>query len=165
MKPGTILAVVLFAAASVLSIPEAGAGGSATAPSPRGKMPGSVVLGSLVSEYGPVAFDHSAHVKEAGSCAECHHQHGTGETLECRKCHSVDPAAFRAAVRVERFRPCSECHSPSLSRTELSRPALQAAYHRACFRCHRDVGSVGEDPKGCTEMCHERREFADKGPR
>ena len=81
MKPGTILAVVLFAAASVLSIPEAGGGGSAPAPSPRGKMPGSVVLGSLVSEYGPVAFDHSAHVKEAGSCAECHHQHGTGETL------------------------------------------------------------------------------------
>lgn len=159
MKVELPLAIVLCAVVCGAWIPSAGADGSAPARSPRGRMPGTMTLGSLASEYGPVAFDHAAHVEEAGGCGDCHHRHETGTAVGCRECHSLDPPRTGKAVRPARVRPCGECHPAVLSRSDLSRPALKAAYHRACFRCHREVGSVGEDPKGCTEMCHARNQF------
>ena len=122
--------------------------------------PETVTLGSIASQYGPVVFDHAGHVEMAGGCGDCHHQHGADRTLRCKECHPLDDAAFRRATRTERFRSCRECHPASLSPSDLSRPALKAAYHRACFRCHREVGGIGEDPKGCTEMCHEKKKVA-----
>jgi len=159
MKVELPLAIVLCAAVCGAWIPSVGAGGSAATNSPRGRMPTTMTLGSLASEYEPVAFDHAAHVEEAGGCGECHHRHDTGKEVGCRECHSLDPSATGKAVHAARVRPCGICHPAVLSRSDLSRPALKAAYHRACFRCHREVGIVGEDPKGCTEMCHARKPF------
>ena len=159
MKVELPLALVLCAAICGAWIPSAGADGSAPTISPRGRMPATMTLGSLASEYEPVVFDHAAHVEEAGGCGECHHRHDTGREAGCQGCHSLDPPAAGRPVRVARIRPCGACHPAVLPRSDLSRPALKAAYHRACFRCHREVGSVGEDPKGCTEMCHARKPF------
>lgn len=155
-KVERFLAIVLCAVVCGAWIPSAGADGTTPAHSSRGRMPGTMTLGSLASEYEAVTFDHAAHVEEAGGCGECHHRHEPETAVGCRECHAIDPPASGKAVRAARVRPCGKCHPAVLSRTDLSRPALKAAYHRACFRCHREVGSVGEDPKGCTEMCHER---------
>jgi len=141
--------VLLFAFAAA---PAAGAGAGE---------PGTLVLGSLSARYAPVVFGHAAHVSTAGGCADCHHQHGTGPGLSCPACHALDEAAFRKAVGATRFRRCGECHPAAPRRDDPGTVPLKAAYHRACFRCHRgEVGTVGEDPRGCTQMCHARKEGA-----
>ena len=133
-----------------------GPGGTAKAAPPAGgKMPQVIVLGSIAKTYEPVKFNHASHVSNAGSCAECHHQHGTGQDLACGECHAIDASAFKKSVKLAKMRPCGECHSASYPAGDPGRPGLKVAYHRACFKCHRgDVGSVGQDPKGCVEMCH-----------
>lgn len=133
-----------------------GPGGTAKAVPPAGgKMPQTIVLGSIAKTYEPVKFNHASHVSNAGGCADCHHQHGTGESLACGECHAIDASAFKKSVRLAKMRPCRECHSASYPAGDSGRPGLKVAYHRACFKCHRgDVGSVGQDPKGCVEMCH-----------
>ncbi|HEU5360738.1 MAG TPA: cytochrome c3 family protein [Candidatus Deferrimicrobiaceae bacterium] len=152
-------ALVCFAFAR---IDVAGADGTAPARLASAKGPKIVTLGKVASQYGPVVFDHAGHVEMAGGCSDCHHQHGGSRAVSCKECHPLDDAAFRRATRTERFRSCGECHPASLSPSDLSRPALKAAYHRACFRCHREVGGIGEDPKGCTEMCHEKKKVAQR---
>jgi hypothetical protein len=121
----------------------------------KGKMPGRLLLGSIAQQYRPVEFDHAKHVGIAGSCAECHHQHDGGRDLTCSGCHRIDAAAFRKDVNLARIRPCGECHPASYRPENPGRPTLSAAYHRACIKCHREVGSVGRDPKGCVELCHQ----------
>lgn len=120
-----------------------------------GKMPQKVVLGSISKAYEPVRFDHAKHVSDAGGCADCHHQHGHEGTLSCAECHAMDSKAFKKSVKLEKIRPCRECHAADYPSVNTGKPGLQVAYHRACFKCHKgDVGSVGKDPKGCVEMCH-----------
>ncbi|MHB1011613.1 MAG: cytochrome c3 family protein [Desulfobacteria bacterium] len=157
MKTKAVLIIALCWMAAVATAPFAGTGTPAArqAASPKGKMPGTVLLGSLAKKYAPVKFDHEKHVGTAGSCNECHHQHGGGQAPSCGGCHTVDASSFRKNVHLDRIRPCGECHSASYDAGTLDRPTLLAAYHRACIKCHREVGSVGADPKGCTEMCHE----------
>ncbi len=43
--------------------------------------------------------------------------------------------------------------------TKISRdmPGLKTAYHKQCFSCHRGMGNIGTDPKGCAEICHAKR--------
>lgn len=166
MRKGIPLAIAFLVWACIASpLPaEAGSGGAAPpGPSSVRGMPKTVTLGSLADRYEPVEFDHSEHVDMASACGDCHHQHGTNQLLGCRECHSLDPSAFRRSVNAETFRPCRECHAGSSPQPDPARTGLMAAYHRACFRCHREVGSVGEDPKGCTEMCHANKETARAG--
>lgn len=166
MRTGVLLAIAFFALACVAStLPaDAGPGGASVhGPSSQGGMPKTVTLGSLSDRYEPVEFDHSGHVDMASGCGDCHHQHGSDQVLGCRGCHALDPSAFRRSVHAERFRGCRECHAGPSSRPDPGRTGLAAAYHRACFGCHREVGSVGKDPKGCTEMCHERKGAARSG--
>jgi hypothetical protein len=33
-------------------------------------------------------------------------------------------------------------------------PGLKIALHRTCFQCHKGMGDIGTDPKGCTQICH-----------
>jgi len=157
MRIERLLAILVGAVICGAWTLSAGADGFAPARSPNVRMPGTITLGSLASEYEPVVFDHAAHLEEADGCGQCHHRHEPGTTAGCGGCHSLDPPGSGTSVRAARVRPCGQCHPAVPSRTDLSRPALKAAYHRACFRCHREVGSVGEDPKGCTEMCHARK--------
>jgi len=160
MRKGIPLAIAFFAWAGVASTLPADAGqsgASAPAPSFQGVMPKTVTLGSLTDRYEPVVFDHSGHVDMASGCGDCHHQHGSDQVLGCRECHALDPSAFRRSVHADQFRGCGECHAGPSPRPVPERTGLAAAYHRACFRCHREVGSVGRDPKGCTEMCHEEK--------
>ncbi len=160
MKKGMVPAIAFLVLACVAPVLSAGAGRdgrSAPTPPSKGGMPETVTLGSLTDRFEPVVFDHSGHVDMASGCGDCHHQHGSGQTLGCRECHSLDLSAFRRSVSVETFRGCGECHAGPSPQPDPGRTGLAAAYHRACFRCHREVGSVGEDPKGCTEMCHARK--------
>ncbi|MBP2676151.1 MAG: putative periplasmic pentaheme cytochrome c [Deltaproteobacteria bacterium] len=157
MKTKAVLTIVLCWVVAFSATLYAGSEAPAAGPSgsTKGKMPGKVLLGSLAAKHGPVKFDHEQHVGTAGSCAECHHQHGSAQAPSCGGCHTVDASSFRKNVNLDRIRPCGECHPASYDAGKLDRPTLAAAYHRACIKCHREVGSVGTDPKGCAEMCHE----------
>jgi hypothetical protein len=153
MKSKAVLTIVLCWMVALTATLYAGA--EAPDARPKGKMPGKVLLGSLADKHGPVNFDHEKHVETAGSCAECHHQHGGAQAPSCGGCHTIDASSFRKNVHLGRIRPCGECHRAASAAAKLDRPTLSAAYHRACIKCHREVGSVGTDPKGCAEMCHE----------
>jgi predicted CXXCH cytochrome family protein len=52
---------------------------------------------------------------------------------------------------------CKSCHS-SYDPANPNMPGLKTAYHSQCFQCHRGMGNVGIDPKGCTVMCHAKKE-------
>jgi hypothetical protein len=162
-EAGSVKKVILAISAlaflfGVIQSSDAGSGsGSAagTATTAGGKMPQIIILGSIAKTYEPVKFNHASHVSNASSCAECHHQHGTDQSLACGECHAIDSSAFKRSVKLSKMRPCGACHSATYPAGNPDRPWLKAAYHRACFKCHRgDVGSVGKDPKGCVEMCH-----------
>lgn len=157
MNKKTVLTIALCWMVALAATPYAGGEAPAArqAESAKGKMPGTILLGSLAKKYGPVKFDHPKHVGTAGSCSECHHQHGGEQAPSCGGCHKIDAASFRKNVLLGRIRPCGECHSASYDAGKIGQPTLAAAYHRACIKCHREVGSVGADPKGCNEMCHE----------
>ena len=152
MKKATVIVVALALWIGV----SAGAGSAA-----GGGVPKVLTLGSLSKVYEPVPFNHSGHVSMAGGCSDCHHQHGSTQVQACSECHRIDPSAFKKNVNVSRLKPCGDCHPASARAEDVGRPGLMAAYHQACFKCHRgEVGSVGKDPKGCTEMCHVPKEQA-----
>lgn len=161
MKRGLPLALALVC---LLLLPAgAAAGGGPEGPAAaggvaKGRVPGSLVLGNLSERFAPVRFDHAGHVEMAGGCGECHHQHGRERGTSCRECHALDASAFRGSFDAGKFRPCGECHAAAPRAAADDRPGLTAAYHRACFGCHRELGSVGEDPKGCAETCHASKE-------
>jgi hypothetical protein len=157
MKTKAVIYIALCWTVALGSTLHAGPGGAAARPtaSSKGTMPQVLLLGSLADRHVPVTFDHGKHVGMAGSCEECHHQHGGAQATSCGGCHAIDPSSFRKSVRLDRIRPCGQCHPASYDAGKLDRPTLSAAYHRACIKCHREVGSVGTDPKGCAEMCHE----------
>lgn len=118
-------------------------------------MPGSVILGSLEDEYEPVAFDHAMHTFIAESCGECHHSHVKKSELDCSGCHEIGAEQFRKSL-ASTFMACSMCHGdPDPENPGM--PSLKVAYHKQCLGCHKDMGSVGESPKGCTEQCHARK--------
>lgn len=112
-------------------------------------------LDSISDKYEPVKFNHTRHISIAGDCGICHHQHGNSGTLPCKDCHSVDKSVFRNSV-VNGFMACKNCHG-DLDRSNPGIPSLKTAYHSTCFKCHRGIGSVGTNPKGCTQMCHEKK--------
>lgn|SRR5512143_373511 len=112
--------------------------------------PGTTTLDSLQESYAPVVFDHEKHTQIAGACATCHHEHGAG--LTCKQCHAIAPSTFRKSV-VHSFMPCKNCHGV-FDPDNPSMPGLKTAYHRACFTCHRGMGNIGTDPRGCAELCH-----------
>jgi len=123
-----------------------------------GGVPKVLILGSLSKVYEPVQFNHSGHVSTAGGCADCHHQHGSEQVQTCSECHRIDPSVFKKSLDVSKLKPCKDCHPAYARPGDIGRPGLMAAYHQACFKCHRgEVGSVGKDPKGCTEICHAPR--------
>jgi hypothetical protein len=128
--------------------------GQKPAASPPTQPPGVRVLKANSSTYSPVKFDHQKHAAIAGNCAACHH-HGSGDTASCKGCHRVSPSVFTSSV-VQNFMPCSNCHAGN-DRENPAMPGLKVAYHKKCFECHRGMGNIGLDPKGCTAICHTKR--------
>lgn len=124
-------------------------------PAPAGRVPVMRVMGSISEKYEPVRFDHPKHVAIAKSCAACHH-HGKGDTSSCRECHGLNARQFRKSV-VNSFVPCSSCHGP-YDRENPAMPGLKVAYHTKCFECHRGMADLGTDPKGCTQLCHAKKQ-------
>lgn len=112
-------------------------------------------LDSIADKYAGVKFDHEKHSKLAGNCGACHHQHGNSASLPCKECHSLTPENFRNSVN-NMFMACKNCHSVT-DPANPGMPGLKVAYHRTCMQCHRGMGNVGTDPKGCTEMCHAKK--------
>lgn len=117
--------------------------------------PGVRVLDSIKDVYGPVKLDHAKHAAIAGNCAACHHEHSMGEGFPCKQCHTISPTAFKNAVS-HSFMACRNCHGV-FDRDNAAMPGLKTAYHQQCFKCHRGMGNIGLDPKGCTELCHAKR--------
>jgi hypothetical protein len=85
---------------------------------PAEKGPDVVKLDKLVDKYSGINFSHKVHAQMAamsGGCAGCHHYNTSGP-----------------------IQPCSNCHEAKRIRGDLSRPDLQAAYHRQCITCHKE---------------------------
>jgi hypothetical protein len=96
------------------------------------------------------------HISIAGDCGVCHHQHGKNAALPCGECHSVKASTFKATA-TGGFIACKNCHGAYDPATPQM-PGLKVAYHRQCFECHRGMGEVGVNPKGCALMCHDKRD-------
>jgi hypothetical protein len=112
------------------------------------------ILSSISNIYEPVKFDHSIHTMYAGNCMTCHHEHPNNAN-QCKQCHNIDESLFKKTA-VGHFIACSSCHAePDPSNPAM--PGLKVAYHRKCFQCHRGMGKIGIDPKGCTELCHAKK--------
>ena len=80
--------------------------------------PEIVKLNKLSDKYMPVIFFHKIHSQMSqmsGGCRSCHHYNTAGPILACVSCHDVER-----------------------KREDLSKPDLQAAYHRQCINCHKE---------------------------
>jgi len=112
-------------------------------------------LDSLADKYEAVQFDHAKHISMVDNCGTCHHEHASN-SLICMDCHSVSKSTFQTSV-VRSFMACKNCHD-SVNRDNPGMPGLKAAYHRVSFDCHRGMGNVGMEPKGCSELCHAKKQ-------
>ena len=77
-----------------------------------------VSLNELSKKYNPVIFQHRIHAQMSemsGGCATCHHYNTSGP-----------------------IQPCKNCHLLNRKRDDISKPDLEAAYHRQCIGCHRE---------------------------
>lgn len=113
--------------------------------------PKVILLNSISNKYTPVKFNHEKHISMSGGCSQCHHEHQKNESLTCKDCHNLTPALFKNSVH-RNFMACRNCHS-EFNPQVPQMPDLKAAYHRACFQCHRGM-DVGIEPKGCAGRCH-----------
>jgi len=138
----------IFAVLSLCFLAAAFVGAAADAPGTR-------VLDSIKDVYAPVNFDHAKHVSLAGSCSACHHEHTIADGLPCKQCHALNPQAFKNSVS-HGFMACKSCHG-AFDRDNAGMPGLKTAYHKQCFTCHRGMGGIGTDPKGCAEVCHAKK--------
>jgi hypothetical protein len=109
------------------------------------KSPATITLDSIAKTYPPVVFSHAKHASLAGNCGACHHHHNNAN---CKDCHSLNASAVSS-----NFPACKNCHA-ARDRGSPAMPGLEVAYHRACFECHRGMGNLGVDPKGCNKVCH-----------
>jgi hypothetical protein len=120
------------------------------------KVPEVITLDSLTDKYESVVFTHGRHATLAGNCGTCHHEHGDSGKLPCKSCHSLDVSAFKNSV-THSFTACKSCHS-AYAPENPKMPGLKVAYHSSCMQCHKGMGNVGKDPKGCAELCHAKRD-------
>jgi Class III cytochrome C family len=85
---------------------------------PAEKGPDVIKIDKLADKYLPVTFSHKVHAQMSnmsGGCANCHHYNTAGPILAC-----------------------SDCHSAERKREDISKPDLQAAFHRQCIDCHKE---------------------------
>ncbi len=85
---------------------------------PADKTINVVLLKELSKKYLPVVFYHRAHAQMSemsGGCTTCHHYNTSGP-----------------------IQPCKNCHQKERKREDISKPDLEAAYHRQCINCHRE---------------------------
>jgi hypothetical protein len=88
------------------------------------KEPDVVRIDKLAGKYLPVSFSHKIHAQMSamsGGCQSCHHYNTAGPILACQDCHSVER-----------------------QREDLSKPDLQAAYHRQCINCHQEWSGLSD---------------------
>jgi len=82
------------------------------------KAPEVEILKELSNRYMPVIFPHKMHAQMSvlsGGCKTCHHYNTIGV-----------------------IQPCKNCHNAERKRNDISKPDLEAAYHRQCINCHRE---------------------------
>ncbi len=119
------------------------------------KKPGTIVLKSIMDQYGPVTFNHEMHVTIAGNCGTCHHQHDEKIKAACTECHALTAGAFKPSAK-KGFAPCSACHTDPLpDMPEM--PGLKVALHKKCFSCHMGMGDLGSSPDACVKTCHAKK--------
>src|SRR5690606_25262379 len=85
---------------------------------PADQSPDIIKIDQLKNKYQGVTFSHRIHAQMSemsGGCAGCHHFNTAGPILAC-----------------------SDCHAEERKRDDLSKPDLQAAYHRQCINCHKE---------------------------
>lgn len=99
--------------------------------------PNIIIIDDLVDKYQAVSFSHKVHAQMSemsGGCANCHHYNTAGPILHC-----------------------SDCHSKERKREDISKPDLQAAFHRQCIDCHKEWSHSTD----CTS-CHQKKGETEK---
>lgn len=127
-------------------------------------IPDQITINSIQKYYGPVSFNHAAHINMLKDCGLCHH-HTTGAQVadpNCARCHKNSGA--QAVVS------CKGCHvaepfTPEALKQQRDqqppiyhrdKPGLKAAYHIGCMGCHQKMSG----PTGCQD-CHTRNDSGD----
>lgn len=106
--------------------------------------PDIITIDKLVDKYQSVIFSHKVHAQMSemsGGCANCHHYNTSGPILKCSDCHNVER-----------------------KREDISKPDLEAAYHRQCINCHKEWSHSTDcnschDKKGITVTQKETRDI------
>lgn len=124
--------------------------------------PETVTIAILSELYGPVEFNHEAHL-EIAACSDCHH-HTVGTVTKrwnCQKCHNNplegDTISCSGCHPHDRF---SSQYLATLDDPELfhkEKPGLKGAFHLNCVGCHQEQ----DGPTGC-EDCHTMNEAGEK---
>ncbi|MCK9425943.1 MAG: cytochrome c family protein [Ignavibacteriaceae bacterium] len=97
-----------------------------------------VSLEELSKKYLPVIFSHRVHAQMSvmsGGCGTCHHYNTSGPIQSCKNCHQT----YR-------------------NRDDISKPDLEAAYHRQCITCHREW-SHGTNCNSCHSPKMDKKGF------
>ena len=149
MRRTTVIVIAIVCLAGVSAAGETTAGEN---------VPKIITLGTLSKVYEPVRLDHAEHISMIGGCEDCHHQHRSMQVQSCPECHRIDPSVFRKNVNAGVLKPCGACHAVVNPPGGRKRLELKAAYHQACFKCHKD--EVAGTPMGCNGMCHAPKEEA-----
>lgn len=113
--------------------------------------PAMVEMDYIEGDLPPVMFDHQMHTMMAEGCVDCHHNHGQ-DNSRCSGCHDIGAGQFKSSVK-DSFMGCQNCHG-GIEPEYPDVPSLKTALHNTCFKCHRDMGSIGSSPRGCAEQCH-----------
>lgn len=114
--------------------------------------PYKVVIDSLAGEYQPSVFTHRRHVTSLmerikdNALASAFH---TEPTALCATCHHHSPPSVTPPK-------CGSCHSKTPDPTHPKRPALMAAFHLQCMRCHTDMNVARPRNTDCA-TCHKPR--------
>jgi len=112
-------------------------------------IPEKIIIGELIYEYEPVGFPHKKiidsllqNIKDSQLTNYFHSEKG----VICQACHHNSPISKKPPR-------CVSCHGKTFDEANLLRPGLQAAYHRQCMGCHKEMSIEKPKSTECND-CH-----------
>lgn len=119
---------------------------------PDARIPETVTIGAMASEYASAALPHRRIVRSlesriaASGLAQYFHREAT--TL-CMGCHHNSPATFEPPK-------CASCHGEAFKGLQDDRPGLKGAYHGQCIECHQAMNIQEPAATDCIK-CHQEK--------
>jgi hypothetical protein len=111
-------------------------------------LPDTLEINTLENKYLPVQFPHNNHIKKL---TEISQKNKLADYFHCNQMSICMGCHHQSALYPEKgVPPCNTCHAINVQKKERV-PALQAAFHRQCIACHKEM-KIG--PSSCNSGCH-----------